>query len=188
MRDIGRAALLVRAEDELAVLAKRHVQFLERAHGVEGSQCGALVVGGASAVDLGFVLLHVQRGALPAVAGGHDIKVRKHAQLGFAFVQVGGDDVVVVIYALKAVLCKDLLRLGKHVGTIFAVGHAGQCVGARGVDGDELLKISEVLAFVGFCPSDDALLYIHGGDRPFRCENELVFRRCYLKDNDSCVF
>ena len=164
--DVGRAALLVRTEDDLAVLAKGHVQLLQRTHGVEGSQRRALVIGSAAAVDLGLVFLHLQRRTLPAVAGGDDVQVGKDAQLGLVFVHVGGDDVIIMVYGGKAVLCEDLLRLGQHVGTVLAVGHAGQCVCTGGVDGDELLQVCKVFTLVGFCPGDDALLYIHS-DRSF---------------------
>ena len=127
--DIGAAALLVAAQNQAAAAGEGNVQVLDRFHGHESTDGGALVVRRAAAIDapvddFGFKGF----GDGPALPRGDHVQVGQDVQLGGPAAKVRGSHVVFIVPGGEAQFLRQLEGLGQGGGGTLPVGLAGEGV------------------------------------------------------------
>ena len=128
---IPAARLLLGAEEDAHPLAQGRAAALDLIQGEQGGQNGALVVGGAAAVEAA-VRDHTAEGGLrPAVAGGNHVQMAQHGHHFFPFAVLGPAHHVVHISGAQAHVPRQTQHIAQRL-------HGAGLRGA--VDGQELLQ------------------------------------------------
>lgn len=140
---VAAAALLVEAQHQAGIPLHGNAQRPDGLHGIQGAQRGALVVGGAPAVD---PVLHKLHGEgvrhRPAVPGGDHVQVGQDVQpLGCFRRQIRSNHIIIVIGGFHAGAAEKLHTGGGTLGVPFAEGHALLCLGPLAVDGNQGFQV-----------------------------------------------
>ena len=99
------------AQDEAHVSAKRNFELFDRAHRIDRRDRRTFIVCRAPAVNNSVIgKERFERvGDAPAFSGGDNVQMRQHVKFSLPFAQIGGDNVVIVIFhAVKSVFIQKI--------------------------------------------------------------------------------
>ena len=110
--------------------------------------------------------------------------MRQNPQLSLLIVEVGGNDIVIIVFGIKAVGFQNVLPQRQHVGAALTEGLSLQRLALGGIDGDEFAQIVKIFGLVCVYPGGNALFQIHV--RSFLSARLRFFYPYYGKAFPSC--